>query len=89
MRHTIEGGLDFTGWPCLWGTIVQCIGTLVDKQVTGLASPCMLIVRPEVSNVHTNSYMYSPPGYMGTSLTQLSRIMTQETTHHHTVNIYS
>ncbi len=32
---------------------------------------------------------YSPPGYMVTSLTQLSRIMTQETTHHHTVNIYT
>ncbi len=29
----------------------------------------------------------SPPGYMAASLTQLSRIMTQETTHHHTVNI--
>ncbi len=32
--------------------------------------------------------MYSLPGYMGASLTQLSHIMTQETTNHHTVNIY-
>ena len=28
--------------------------------------------------------IYSPPGYMGANLTQLSRRMTQETTHHHT-----
>ncbi len=31
---------------------------------------------------------YSPPGYMSANLTQLSRSITQETTHHHTVKIF-
>ena len=42
-----------------------------------------------LSSVFIKIIKYSHPGYMGASLTQLSRIMTQETTHHHTVNIYS
>ena len=37
----------------------------------------------------TQEGIYSPPGYMGASLTQLSRIMIQVTTHHHAVNIFT
>ncbi len=39
--------------------------------------------------INNRPTVYSPPLYMGASLTQLSCIMTRETTHHHTVNIYS
>ena len=51
--------------------------------------PCRLYVDYQKYCLHflelleLTSYTYSPPGYMGASLTQLSRFMTHETIHHH------
>ncbi len=56
-----------------------------NKSVTWLKS----IPRTWRQDTFSHHDNYSPPLYVGASLTQLSCTMIRETTHHNTVNIYS